>query len=160
MFKLNIDQKTIKSLFSDKCSDFLIPDYQRPYAWGKQNVKLCEMTSSPLQSPKMTQIKFWYDVANQDTERFSERILRRFFVLNYAPNGMWYYFVSVYFMHHKQDDGSLCEESFYQFLFIIGFVWAYTLTNPGVNALRTPVYKEMVNIVKGEERLPAYFSIG
>lgn len=73
---------------------------------------------------------------------------------------MWYYFVSVYFMHHKQDDGSLCEESFYQFLFIIEFVWVYTLTNPGVNALRTPVYKEMVNIVKGEERLPAYFSIG
>lgn len=35
MSKLNIDQKTIKSLFSDKRSDFLIPDYQRPYAWGE-----------------------------------------------------------------------------------------------------------------------------
>lgn len=33
MSKLNIDQKTIKDLFSDKKSDFLIPDYQRPYAW-------------------------------------------------------------------------------------------------------------------------------
>lgn len=99
-----------------------------------------------------TLIKFWYDVNNQDSERFSERILRRFFVLNYTPNGMWYYFVSVYFMHHKQEDGSLCEESFYQFLsIIIGFIWAYALTNPGVNALRTPVYREMVNIVKGEE---------
>ena len=35
MSKLNIDQRTIASLFSDKRSDFLIPDYQRPYAWGE-----------------------------------------------------------------------------------------------------------------------------
>lgn len=33
MSKLNIDQKTIFELFSDKKADFLIPDYQRPYAW-------------------------------------------------------------------------------------------------------------------------------
>ena len=33
MSKLNVDQKTIMLLFSDKKSDFLIPDYQRPYAW-------------------------------------------------------------------------------------------------------------------------------
>ena len=35
MSKLNIDQQTIKELFSNKRSDFLIPDYQRPYAWGE-----------------------------------------------------------------------------------------------------------------------------
>ena len=35
MSKLNIDQQTIKELFSNKKSDFLIPDYQRPYAWGE-----------------------------------------------------------------------------------------------------------------------------
>ena len=33
MSKLNVDQKTIKDLFQSKKSDFLIPDYQRPYAW-------------------------------------------------------------------------------------------------------------------------------
>lgn len=33
MSKLNIDQKTIFQLFSEKKADFLIPDYQRPYAW-------------------------------------------------------------------------------------------------------------------------------
>lgn len=33
MSKLNIDQKSIKALFSDKKADFLMPDYQRPYAW-------------------------------------------------------------------------------------------------------------------------------
>lgn len=35
MSKLNIDQKTIMGLFSDSRADFLIPDYQRPYAWGE-----------------------------------------------------------------------------------------------------------------------------
>ena len=35
MSKLNIDQQTIKELFENKKSDFLIPDYQRPYAWGE-----------------------------------------------------------------------------------------------------------------------------
>lgn len=33
MSKLNIDQQTIKELFTNKRADFLIPDYQRPYAW-------------------------------------------------------------------------------------------------------------------------------
>ena len=32
MSKLNVDQKTIKELFTDKSANFLIPDYQRPYA--------------------------------------------------------------------------------------------------------------------------------
>ena len=36
MSKLNVDQKTISDLLSDKRSDFLIPDYQRPYAWNEE----------------------------------------------------------------------------------------------------------------------------
>ena len=60
--------------------------------------------------------EFWEDVSNQDTERFSNRVLKRFFVLNYAPNGMWTYFVSVYFMQNKDDEGLLDDEKFYTFL--------------------------------------------
>ena len=36
MSKLNVDQKIIFDLFADKKADFLIPDYQRPYAWGEE----------------------------------------------------------------------------------------------------------------------------
>ncbi|MBQ8635683.1 DUF262 domain-containing protein [bacterium] len=91
---------------------------------------------------------FWNDVSNQDKDRFSQRILRRLFVLNYAPNGMWTYFVSVYFMQNKDNEGILDEDKFYNFLNkITGFIWTYAVTNPGVNALRTPVYAEMVNLV-------------
>lgn len=94
--------------------------------------------------------KFWNDISNQD-EKFSERVLRRLFVLHYAPNGMWTYFVSVYFMQNKDKDGMLEDSAFYEFLNkIIGFIWTYAITNPGVNALRTPVYAEMINIVNNE----------
>ncbi len=91
---------------------------------------------------------FWNDVANQDRERFSERVLRRLFVLNYAPNGMWTYFVSVYYMQHKDDDYINNEEAFYLFLDkMTAFIWAYSIFRPGVNSLRTPLYQEMINIV-------------
>ena len=92
--------------------------------------------------------QFWNDVSNQDNSRFSDRVLRRLFVLNYAPNGMWTYFVSVYFMQNRQQDEILDDDAFYEFLKkITAFIWTYAITNPGVNALRTPVYAEMVNIV-------------
>ena len=94
---------------------------------------------------------FWLDVSNQDKSRFSEKVLRRLFVLNYAPNGMWNYFVSVYFMHNKDNNGLLNDDDFYNFLNkITAFIWAYAITNPGVNALRTPVYQEMINIIENK----------
>lgn len=95
---------------------------------------------------------FWNDVSNQDRERFSDDVLRRLYVLNYAPNGMWNYFTSVYFMQNKSSDGKLDDVKFCAFLTkITAFIWAYAVTNPGVNALRTPVYAEMVNLVEGKE---------
>lgn len=94
---------------------------------------------------------FWEDVINQDEDRFSQRILRRLFVLNYAPNGMWTYVVSVFFMQNRDAGGLLDEDGFYRFLSkITGFIWTYAVTNPGVNALRTPVYAEMVSIVNNQ----------
>ena len=99
----------------------------------------------------ITLANFWNDVANQNNERFSEEILRRLFVLNYAPNGMWTYFVSVYFMQNKDKDGMLEDDAFLTFLNrITAFIWTYAVTNPGVNALRTPVFAEMVNIVNAQ----------
>lgn len=101
---------------------------------------------------------FWSDVRTQNKERFSDKILRRLFVLNHAPNSMWTYFVSVYFLHHRQPDDLLDEASFFPFLErITAFIWAYTLTNPGVNALRTPAFQEMAQIVRGEEATFANF---
>ena len=37
MSKLNVDQKSIYELLSDRKADYIIPDYQRPYAWDEDN---------------------------------------------------------------------------------------------------------------------------
>ena len=51
-------------------------------------------------------------------------------------------------MHNKNEEGMLDDEDFIKFLDrITAFIWTYAVTNPGVNALRTPVYAEMVNVV-------------
>ncbi len=56
--------------------------------------------------------------------------------------------LSVYYMTYRDPQGMLDENEFYHFLKkITGFIWAYGVTHPGVNALRTPVFAEMVNIV-------------
>lgn len=95
---------------------------------------------------------FWNDVQKQNDERFSEKVLRKLYVLNYAPNGMWTYFLSVYYMANRDKNGQLEEVKLCEFLDkTVGFVWTYAIVNPGVNALRTPIYAEMVNIVNGKD---------
>lgn len=94
---------------------------------------------------------FWSAIESQD-EVFSERVLKQLFILNYAPNGMWRYFLSVYYMSKGKDISNLDEEKLCNFLNkTIAFIWSYNFIRPGVNALRTPIYPEMVNLVNGEE---------
>jgi len=93
---------------------------------------------------------FWKSVSQQDDERFSHAVLKKLFILNYAPNGMWQHITSVFFLQNKNDHGVLEEIKFSVFLDkVIAFTFTYAITNPGVNALRTPVYDEMINIIHG-----------
>lgn len=95
---------------------------------------------------------FWKAIDVQDNERFSTEVLRLLFILNYAPNGMWANLLSVYYMAYRNNDGLLEEKALIKFLRkVIGFVWTYAVTNPGVNALRTPLFAEMVNIINHVE---------
>ena len=94
---------------------------------------------------------FWADIVNQD-EKFGDEVLKDLFVLNYAPNSMWNYFLSVYFMQNKDTKNNLDLDQLHIFLKkVIGFVLGYAFVNPGVNALRTPIYAEMINIVNNKE---------
>ena len=96
--------------------------------------------------------QFWEDIADQNAERFDSTILRKLFTLNYAPNSLWSYFVSVYYMENRDENGSLDVEKFSQFLArTIAFVWGYAVVHPGVNALRTPLFAEMINVVNDRE---------
>lgn len=94
---------------------------------------------------------FWVQVSTQDDSAFAPEVLRRLFVLHYAPNSMWTYFVSVYFLHYRDSEGKLDQAEFESFLKLItGFIWAYAIKRPGVNALRSPIYPEMVRLVNNE----------
>lgn len=94
---------------------------------------------------------FWQNVSRQNPEKFSERVLKRLFVLNYAPNDMWTNIVSVYYLQKRDNDGMLDDEKFYQFLNkITAFIWAFSFSGDR-NDLRTPMYDEMVNIVGDKE---------
>jgi len=95
---------------------------------------------------------FWINVAEQDDSVFSDKVLKKLSILNYAPNGMWAYLTSVYFMQNKDDIGNLDNDAFNEFLDkIIAFIWTYAIMRPGVNALRTPVYPEMINVVNNKQ---------
>lgn len=95
---------------------------------------------------------FWEDINNQNEDRFSNDVLKKLFILNYAPNSMWTYFISVYYLQNRDNQGKLSDAEFYAFLNkTIAFVWAYAVYMPGVNALRTPIFNEMVNIVNNRD---------
>lgn len=95
-------------------------------------------------------LDFWESIILQDSGIFTEEVLKKLFVLKYAPNGMWEYFTSVYYLSNKDELNRLDNTEFSKFLSkITAFIFAYALTNPGVNALRTPVYAEMIKIYNG-----------
>lgn len=88
---------------------------------------------------------FWHRI--YQLEDFSKETQKLLFVLQYAPNGMWTYLTSVYFFSRRDDANMLDERAFNFFLRrITAFILAYAVMRPGVNALRSPVYPEMVNL--------------
>lgn len=94
---------------------------------------------------------FWEKIDRLD-DSLSDEVLRALEVLQYAPNGMWTYLLSVYYMHNRKKDGSIDEKQLCEFLDkITAFIWAYALLRPGVNALRSPAYPEMIKIVNGKQ---------
>ena len=82
---------------------------------------------------------------------FSEEELQLLYILNYAPNGMWTYLVSTYYLV-RRNNGHLEKEPFVKFLHkITAFIFAYAFTNPGVNTLRQPIFIELEKFVRGND---------
>lgn len=118
------------------------------YEYGKYQRLLRDHTISDL----MQLVDFWASIVDQDSDRFNEDVLRKLFVLKYAPNSMWEYITSVYYLSHRDEEGNICNVAFADFLSkITAFIFAYAFTNPGVNALRTPIYAEMIKLISRQE---------
>ena len=82
------------------------------YERGKYKYLKSDGTIAELKSLAL----FWENIARQNEELFSEEIRKKLFVLNYAPNGMWQYITSVYFLRFKNSEDSLDEVPFGAFL--------------------------------------------
>ena len=93
---------------------------------------------------------FWNDIAERNEERFSDRVLKRLYVLSYCPYSMWTYIVSLYFMGNKDAENNLDEKNFCEFLQKITAVFfMYAIANPGVHNIRLPFFLEFQNILHG-----------
>ena len=121
--------------------------------YSRENYKLLRIDYELVFSNLRMLADFWYSVYIQDEDRFSERVLKRLFVLKYAPNAAWTLITSVYFIHNSDSQGILEEEKFYNFLGkITAFVWASTIVKKAaMHNLLGPIYKEMINIVSNQE---------
>lgn len=112
---------------------------ENSYEMLKDERTLCDLESL---------LGFWKR-AESPADEFAESVRRRLFVLSYAPNGMWTYLLSVWYLANRDDGGDLAGDELCRFLDVItGFIFGYAIERPGVNALRGPVYPEMVNIVQ------------
>ena len=99
---------------------------------------------------------FWKKVYSQD-ESFSNEVLRKLFVLRYSPNTMWENIVSVWFLQNRDSNDEIDLDAFSHFLSkITNFILGYSLINPGVNQLRTPIFKEMSEIVNRNSLVPSF----
>lgn len=116
------------------------------YARNKYSILHEDRTLDDLESL----LGFWQRVETGDG--FSDASNRRFAILRFAPNGMWYYLLSVWFLARRDGSDNLDDEGLVQLLDLtIAFVWYYAIERPGVNSLRTPMFPEMVNIVNGTD---------
>ena len=95
---------------------------------------------------------FWDDVNKRNDERFSERVLKRLYVLKYSPNNIWSYVVSLYFMGNRDENNRLDDERFYIFLNkITAMLLMHAIVNPGVQSIRRPFFLEFANILNDRE---------
>ena len=117
------------------------PDMRDYYEKDSYKVLQSDETFCDLE----TLVRFWDDVETRN-EKFSPRVLRQLYILNWAPYNIWAYVVSIYFMGNREID----EEKFFNFLNkITAMLLMYAITNPGVQAIRRPFFVEFQNILHG-----------
>ena len=118
------------------------PDMRDYYERDGYKVLQSDETFNDLE----TLARFWDDVATRNEDRFSQRVLRRLYVLNWAPYNIWANIVSMYFMGNRE----FGEEKFYRFLDkITAMLLMHSITNPGVQSIRRPFFVEFQNILHG-----------
>ena len=134
--------KTKKAVKDDKRITDTFSDMRNFYA--EDNYKVLHNEETLIDLERLAE--FWEDISNR-TQLFSPRILKRLYVLSYAPQNIWVYVVSLYFLSNRDLD----EENFYNFLNkITAMHLMHAITNPGVHTIRRVFVLEFKDIFRGE----------
>ena len=129
------EDSTISDTFSD----------MRDFYSGKENdykILLNDETFNDLE----ILANFWDDVANR-SEKLSPKILKKLYILNYAPYNVWHYVVSLYFMSWRDID----EEDFCNFLDkVTAMILMNAVLDLGKQTIRRPFVKAFKDIYNGD----------
>jgi len=98
----------------------------------------------------VTLAEFWNDVAERN-EKFSPRVLKKLYTLNYSPYSVWSYVVSLYFMSNRDSENNLAEEKFCAFLDkVTAMILMNAILDLGTQNIRRPFVLEFKKIFHGE----------
>ena len=98
---------------------------------------------------------FWKEIYSRNYNRFSERVIRQLYILEYSPYAIWRHIVSAYFLVYNKNVTRADDKAFYKFLKkITAFILAYSIYKPGVGSIRLPIHNEIVNLY---EKKPVEF---
>lgn len=98
----------------------------------------------------VTLAQFWDDVAERN-EKFSPRVLKKLYTLNYSPYSVWSYVVSLYFMSNRDAENNLAEEKFCAFLDkVTAMILMNAILELGTQNIRRPFVLEFKDIFHGE----------
>ena len=95
---------------------------------------------------------FWKNIYARDYNRFSERVLRQLYILEYSPYAIWRHAVSAYFLVNNKNMTRTDDKAFYKFLKkLTAFILAHSIYKPGVGSIRLPIHNEIVNIYQKKQ---------
>lgn len=93
---------------------------------------------------------FWDDIATRN-EKFSPRVLKKLYTLNYSPYSLWSYVVSLYVMSNRDSENTLPEESFCAFLDkTTAMILMNAVLELGTQNIRRPFVLEFKDIFHGD----------
>lgn len=140
--------KTKRAIKLDKRISDTFSDMRDFYSENNYEILQSDETFEDL----ITLSNFWEDVANR-SEKFSPKVLKKLYILDYSPYSMWTYIVSMYFMCNRKLD----EEKFCHFLDrITAMILMNAVLNLGKDTIRRPFVMEFKNIFYGK---PIEFNI-
>ena len=134
--------KTKRAIKKNKRISDTFSDMRDFYSENNYEIFFSEETFEDL----IALANFWNDVAERN-EKFSPRIWKKLYTLDYSPYSVWFNVVSLYFMINRELD----EEKFCAFLDkVTAMILMNAVMDYGKNNIRRPFVMEFKDIFHGE----------